>query len=42
MTDGGIVLRHATGAEREYVVTHDGTTYRFRRAAGVAAPVEGA
>jgi hypothetical protein len=37
LTDGGIVLRHADGGRREYLVTHDGTTYRFRRA---AAPVE--
>jgi ferric-dicitrate binding protein FerR (iron transport regulator) len=30
LTDGGIVLRHAHGDDREYAVTHDGTTYRFR------------
>jgi hypothetical protein len=36
MTDGGIILRHTQGDQREYVVTHDGTTYRFRRAEEVA------
>jgi signal peptidase I len=29
-TDGGIVLRHADGDTHEYLVTHDGATYRFR------------